>query len=115
MEDHLIYSLSVVKLAGNIHPSDSQINASILQGHASIVCLPTGNSKLPIFKCILWCYTFNKGRTTNIFSPPNCISTYVSDKQTNEKIHKHSLLCVYRVVRDIDVSDAYFPTKNHHI
>ena len=40
-------------VAGNIHPSDSQMNAitRILQGHDTIVCLPTGHGKSPIKDC----------------------------------------------------------------
>ena len=46
-EDDTMYSSSV---AGNIHPSDSQMNAitSIFQGHDTIVCLSTGHGKSPI-------------------------------------------------------------------
>ena len=42
-----MYLLSV---AGNIHTSDSQMNVitSILQGHDTILCLPTSYSKSPI-------------------------------------------------------------------
>ena len=59
---YVIYSSSVLKLAWNIHPSDS-----ILQGHDTIVCLPTGHGKSPIFKCIRVLSTFstriaNEGR-----------------------------------------------------
>ena len=37
---------------------------------------------------------------------------------TNEQVKntsEHSLLCIYRVFGDIDVTDAYLLMKNHHV
>ena len=70
-----MYLLSV---AGNFHPSDSQMNAitSIFQGHDRIVCLPTvhGSRRSRIA---------NKGMKTNIFSP-SCIIAFICDKRRGE-------------------------------
>ena len=87
-----MYSSSVLKLAGNIHPyaSDSQINAitSILQGHDTIASpnrsWQVANLKMyPVVSCVQQSIA-NEGRSTNIYSPI-CISSYISDKQTSEK------------------------------
>ena len=84
MEDHRTYSLSVLKLAW-------------LQGHDTIVCLPTGHDKSPIFKCIL--HVLNKGlqkegRRTNIFSP-DCISALSLINEQVSNFCKHSLSAVH--------------------
>ena len=50
MEDHTTYWSLVLKIAGNIHPSDSQMNVNTRDDR--IVYLSTGHSKSPIFKCI---------------------------------------------------------------
>ena len=80
-----MYSSSVLKLAWNIHPSDS-----ILRGYDTIVCLATGHGKSPIFKCIpRVVYVLNKDckrrKGSNIFSP-NCISAFISNKGTGEEL-----------------------------
>ena len=55
-----MYSSLVVKLAGNTHSSNRQMNAitSILQGHARIACLPAGQGKSAIRKRIPRCHMF---------------------------------------------------------
>ena len=70
-----MYLLSVAR---NIHSSDSQMNAitSILQGHDTIVCLPTGHSSRRS-------RIANKGMKTNIFSP-SCIIAFICDKRRGE-------------------------------
>ena len=85
MEDQCTYSSLVLKLAWNIQTSDS-----ILQGHNTIVCLPTSHGKLPIFKCIpCVVHVLNKDckrrKETNI-SSPNCISAFISNKGTSEEL-----------------------------
>ena len=93
MEDQRTYSLLVLKLARNIHPSDS-----ILQGHDTIVCLPTGHGMSPIFKCIpRVVYVLNKDckrrKETNI-SSLNCISALSLIKEQVKNICERSLSAV---------------------
>ena len=80
-----ILIIGLIKVAWNIHPSDS-----ILQGLDTIVCLLTGHGKSPIFKCIpRVVYVPNKDckrrKETNI-SRPNCISAFISNKGTSEEL-----------------------------
>ena len=95
MEDQLTYPSLVVKLTGNIHPSDSQVNAITSTLHFARTCLNCMSpdrsrqvADLQMYPAVSYVQRriTNEGRTTNIFSPPNCISAYISDRRTCEKL-----------------------------
>ena len=87
MEDDTTYSSSV---AGNIHPSDSQMNAitsilgsiDMIRSHVSRPFTANRPSRIA-----------NEGMRINIFSP-SCIIALISDERTDEILFQRSLSTV---------------------
>ena len=91
----------MLKLPGNIHPSDTQMNAitSILEGHDTIVSdLPPDWSRqvadLPMYPMVPYIQQriANEGRTTNVFRL-SCISPFIFDEGTSEKPSRMWFVC----------------------
>ena len=86
MEDDTTYLSSV---AGNIHPSDSQMKAiasickDMIRSYVSRPATASRRSRIA-----------NEGMRTNLFSP-SCIMAFISDKRTGKFFCERSLSAVH--------------------